>query len=203
MTVDRETLARQALFEMTPAETVGTLISQLDEGDGVTTLLFAAALDGYPGWHWAVSVAELPGDDPTVLETELMPGDGALLAPDWVPWSERLDEYRQAQAELAAAGVAVSDDLDPDAELDADDISLDDDVDDLDIDDDDLDDEDDLDDGHVLRRGGKRDGIEIDHLDDSADDEDLSDVDELPSDLFAVGEDQQDEAEAEADQDRP
>ena len=26
-----------------------------------------------------------------MLETELMPGDGALLAPDWVPWSERLD----------------------------------------------------------------------------------------------------------------
>jgi hypothetical protein len=50
-----------------------------------------------------------------------MPGEGALLAPDWVPWSERLEEYRAAQA---AAGepdeTAVLDEDDPD-DLDDDD----------------------------------------------------------------------------------
>ena len=52
---------------------------------------------GYPGWHWTVSVAELPDAAPTVLEAELLPGDGSLLAPDWIPWSERLDDYRAAR----------------------------------------------------------------------------------------------------------
>ena len=60
-------------------------------------------MGGYPGWHWTVSVAELPDEEPTVLEAELLPGDGALLAPDWVPWSERLEDYEDAQARCAAA----------------------------------------------------------------------------------------------------
>ena len=63
-------------------------------------MLFAATMAGYPGWHWTVSVAELPGEEPTVLEAELLPGDGALLAPDWVPWSERLEDYKRGRRPL-------------------------------------------------------------------------------------------------------
>lgn len=95
---EREQLAREALADVTPAGTFGDLLSETAEEDGVYTLLFAATMGGYPGWHWTVSVAELADETPTVLETELMPGEGALLAPDWVPWSERLEEYRAAQA---------------------------------------------------------------------------------------------------------
>jgi hypothetical protein len=115
---EREQRAREALAEITPAGTFGDLISDTSEGDGVNTLLFAATMGGYPGWHWTVSMAELPGETPTVLETELMPGDGALLAPDWIPWSERLEEYRAAQA---AAGEPDESALLAEADDDADD----------------------------------------------------------------------------------
>ena len=52
---------------------------------------FASRLPGYVGWYWAVTVAQVPGEDAvTVDEVVLLPGDSALLAPAWVPWQERL-----------------------------------------------------------------------------------------------------------------
>ncbi|HLM07536.1 MAG TPA: DUF3027 domain-containing protein [Blastococcus sp.] len=57
----------------------------------VVTHAFASALPGYVGWHWAVTLARVPGEDTvTVDEVVLLPGDSALLAPAWVPWHERL-----------------------------------------------------------------------------------------------------------------
>jgi hypothetical protein len=57
----------------------------------VVTHTFASALPGYVGWHWAVTLAGVPGtDEVTVDEVVLLPGDQALLAPAWVPWHERL-----------------------------------------------------------------------------------------------------------------
>ena len=57
----------------------------------VLTHTFASTLPGYVGWHWAVTVARVPGADlVTVDEVVLLPGDSALLAPAWVPWHERL-----------------------------------------------------------------------------------------------------------------
>jgi hypothetical protein len=57
----------------------------------VATHSFAATLSGYLGWHWAVTLARVPGDDAVTLdEVVLLPGDAALLAPAWVPWHERL-----------------------------------------------------------------------------------------------------------------
>lgn len=132
---ERARLAREALAEITPESTVGELLEQSTDEDGVVTLSFAATMPGYPGWHWTVSVVQLPDEAPTVLEAELLPGDGALLAPDWVPWSERLQEYRAAQA--AAAAEAGADDEDavdedaPDGE-DADDADEDEDADEFD-----------------------------------------------------------------------
>jgi hypothetical protein len=55
------------------------------------THTFASTLPGYVGWHWAVTLARVPGDDVvTVDEVVLLPGESALLAPAWVPWQERL-----------------------------------------------------------------------------------------------------------------
>jgi hypothetical protein len=57
----------------------------------VLTHTFASRLPGYTGWHWAVTVARVPGEETvTVDEVVLLPGDSALLAPAWVPWHERL-----------------------------------------------------------------------------------------------------------------
>jgi hypothetical protein len=134
-----ELLAREALHEITAVRDVGVLTGREQADDGVVTLTFEATMPGYPGWHWTVSLAEVDGLEPTVLEVELLPGDGALLAPEWVPWSVRLEEYRAAQA---AAGepdeTAAGDEHDAVDESDEDAGDEDEDDDDDDEDDDDL-----------------------------------------------------------------
>lgn len=139
-------LAREALLEVTPASTVGEAVGSIVGEDGVVTVHFATALGGYPGWRWTVSLARVEGG-PSVLETELTPGEGALLSPDWVPWADRLAEYKEAKA----AGLEGGDDSE--AGLG------DDDSDDSDDDDDD-DDTDDVDDD--LLHAGDLDGVDID-----------------------------------------
>jgi Nucleosome binding factor SPN, SPT16 subunit len=167
-----EDIARAALAEITPVETVGALLDSTVEDDGVVTLSFAASLSGYPGWHWSVSVAALPDEEPTVLEAELLPGEGALLAPDWVPWAERLEEYRAAQAAAAAEqGEEASEDDDSADESDEDDDESDEDDDESDEDDDDFEDddyEDVEDDDLVVSAGGDDEQDESD--DESGDD---------------------------------
>ncbi|NUU07660.1 DUF3027 domain-containing protein [Leifsonia sp. C5G2] len=128
-------LARQALAEITPERTIGEPLGHVVEAPGVVSLLFASLLPGYPDWRWTVTVGRTGDDEePTVLEAELMPGDGSLLAPDWVPWSERLAEYQAAQEALAAQAGETAEDGD-EAEDEDDDVE-DDDVHDLHADDD-------------------------------------------------------------------
>lgn len=146
-------LARAALLEITTADTVGEPAGSIVEPDGVITLYFETTLRGYVGWKWTVSISHGEGSSVSVLETELTPADGALLAPDWVPWSERLADYKQAQAALAAEALDDEDD-------DSDDN-------DSDFDDDDFDDDDVNDDDEALLHSGDLDGVDIDSLDDS------------------------------------
>src|SRR3954470_10191366 len=98
--LQRWDLARAALLEITDEATVGAPAGEVDEGDGVVSYLFETEMPGYPGWKWNVSVGQVEGEEPSVLEAELMPADGALLSPDWVPWSDRLDDYKAAQLAL-------------------------------------------------------------------------------------------------------
>jgi hypothetical protein len=59
--------------------------------DRVATHAFAATLPGYVGWYWAVTVARVSRSKTvTVDEVVLLPGDGALRPPPWVPWEERV-----------------------------------------------------------------------------------------------------------------
>ena len=164
-------LALAALHEITPASTVGPAAGYTAEDDGAVSLRFHTRLAGYPGWFWTVSVAVVDDSEPTVLEVELLPGDGALLAPDWVPWATRLAEYQAAQA-----AAAVDDDSDDDDDDD------DEDADDDDSDDEDSDDEDDSDDEEPKARvhAGALDGVDIaaldaTHTDDPADDDEAED----------------------------
>ena len=159
-----EDLARVSLLEITKAGTIGELIAETTDDDGVITLRFTSLQEGYPGWQWNVSLAHVEGYEPTVIEAELLPADGALLAPDWVPWSDRLADYKAAQeaAGLEADALATEDDDEDDPDDDAD------------LDDDDLDDEDDdLDDADAIPvlHGGDLDGVDIDDLDDSGDED--------------------------------
>lgn len=113
-----EPIARQALGEITRPANVGAL-RDVVVADDVATVRFATTQGGYLGWFWTVSIAVNPGLEPSVLETELMPAEGALLAPEWVPWADRLEEYLAQQALEGADDELDDDELDDD-ELDDD-----------------------------------------------------------------------------------
>ena len=164
-------LARAALLEITPESTIGEPAGTVDEAEGVVSYLFEVAMNGYPGWKWTVTVANIGEGPASVLEVEMMPAEGALLAPEWIPWADRMDDYRAAQIAL---GEAAADDSDDDESDDDDaDAADDDDDEDDESDDEDSDDEDDDDeDGDFVRptHGGDVDGVDIDQIDESDDD---------------------------------
>jgi hypothetical protein len=124
---DRSALALQALAEVTDPASVGELIEVIEPVPGVRDLVFACRLPGYVAWRWTVSTAQAGDEPPTVLEVELLPGEGALVAPPWVPWAERLAEYRRTHPDEPEDG---ADDLDDDE----DDDDLDEDLDEVDAD---------------------------------------------------------------------
>jgi hypothetical protein len=93
--------ARLAAVESAPKNGVGDFLSQIEEQENVYTFLFASKMKGYVGWTWSVSLFA-NDEDTTVSEVNLMPGDDSLVAPNWVPWSERLADYKALQAELEA-----------------------------------------------------------------------------------------------------
>lgn len=191
--------ALDALKEITPAATIGAPAGHIVEGEHVLSLLFECTMSGYPGWHWTVTLSRIDDESaPSVLEAELMPGERALLAPDWVPWSERLAEYQASQEAIAAAEADAGDDDDEaDDELDVDD---DDETDD-DFEDEDEDGEHDVHDLHP----DDLDGVDIESADESCDDADDSDDSDVDDDSAAFdGEvSEADEAESETDDDGP
>jgi hypothetical protein len=84
-------LARDALVAVVGAAQVGRHLGVQADGERIVTHLFDCADPAYTGWRWAVTVVRAPrAKAVTVDETVLLPGPGALLAPDWVPWHDRL-----------------------------------------------------------------------------------------------------------------
>jgi hypothetical protein len=85
-------VAREAAQEVADrAELVGEHLGAVAEGERLVAHRFASEAPGYRGWYWTVILARVPrGRVATVCEVELVPGDEAVLAPPWVPWSERL-----------------------------------------------------------------------------------------------------------------
>ena len=84
-------LARAAIVEGSGDDTVGEYLGVGYEDPTSATHRFLAHLPGYQGWQWAVVVASYPGSDhATVSEVVLVPGPGALLAPEWLPWDQRV-----------------------------------------------------------------------------------------------------------------
>ena len=123
-------IARDALAEIARDEHVGP--SSSAEQNGLHTVSFESMMPGYPGWNWVVTLTDGEGGELSVLEVNLLPGESALLAPDWVPWADRLEEYHRQEAERAENAVDDDDD-------DHDEIDIDDDLDGIDIDQLDLD----------------------------------------------------------------
>ncbi|MCL2535984.1 MAG: DUF3027 domain-containing protein [Nocardiaceae bacterium] len=82
--------AREALVELHEGG-VGKHLGVTAEDDCSATHRFAADLPGYYGWQWAVVVAAAPeSDHVTVSELALLPGPDALVAPEWLPWDQRV-----------------------------------------------------------------------------------------------------------------
>jgi hypothetical protein len=83
--------ARAAIVEFSGADMVGDYLGADYEDATAATHRFLAHLSGYRGWQWAVVVAAYPGADrATISEVVLVPGPTALLAPQWVPWEQRV-----------------------------------------------------------------------------------------------------------------
>ncbi|MBD8505819.1 DUF3027 domain-containing protein [Hoyosella sp. G463] len=85
-------LARAAVCEVADPSSVGEHLGIVPEAEWAASHRFVAHLPGYRGWEWNVVVAACPGSDSaTISEFALLPGRGALLAPPWVPWEDRID----------------------------------------------------------------------------------------------------------------
>jgi hypothetical protein len=127
--LEQKDFARNALIEATSKSKVGNFIEVIEEGEGLATYLFENNQKGYVGWRWSITIFQLDKSSPvTVSELLLMPGPDSLVAPDWVPWSERLADYKALQLELEkqAALDALEADDDSDDDTDDDDIDVED-----------------------------------------------------------------------------
>ena len=93
-------VARRVAREAAGAK-VGAHLGVEEDSELVVTHSFASNDPAYVGWRWAVTVTRAEGsDEVTVDEVVLLPGEGALLAPAWVPWSERIQPGDLAPGDL-------------------------------------------------------------------------------------------------------
>ena len=84
-------VARAALLEQAGADAVGEHVAVALEDDRVVTHLFECRLPGYHAWHWSVTVTRAYRQrHVTVDEVVLVPGHEAIVAPEWVPYKERI-----------------------------------------------------------------------------------------------------------------
>lgn len=107
MKANNQELALEALAESSPRGSVGAFISETEPSKGVVELKFENKMRGYAGWFWYVTLTQVDKRKPLMVsEVNLMAGEDAMLAPAWVPWAERLSEFRK---QLKAEGKASTD----------------------------------------------------------------------------------------------
>jgi len=100
-------LARSALVSDVAADAVGEHLGYEVEAERVVTHYFAARQPGYDGWRWAVAVARAArAKSVTVDEVLLLPGPDAVVAPEWVPWNERVTAEDLGPGDLLPAAPA-------------------------------------------------------------------------------------------------
>ncbi len=81
-----------AILEAGNSAFIGEHLGLIMEAENLATHLFNCTNQAYIGWQWAVTLAITPQSKSTVTVTDvvLLPGPDSLLAPPWVPWSERI-----------------------------------------------------------------------------------------------------------------
>jgi hypothetical protein len=98
-------MAREALVlevnQNQGSDLVGALIS-IETEEHLATYLYKANVPGYLDWHWAVTVAKVDEQSPaTICDVVLLPGESALLAPEWIPYKDRLQAGDLRPGDLA------------------------------------------------------------------------------------------------------
>lgn len=84
-------VARQAAVQDAGEARVGAHLEVLAEGPRVATHLFECSDPAYKGWRWSVTVARPPrARSVTIDEVVLVSGPDSIVAPEWVPFGERL-----------------------------------------------------------------------------------------------------------------
>ena len=105
--------ARAAIADMTDETSIGEHLGVVAEGAYAASHIFECRTPGYPGWYWTAILALVPGSETvTVSETALLPGEDALVAPEWVPWKDRL-----RPSDIGARDVLPKVENDPNLEL--------------------------------------------------------------------------------------
>jgi hypothetical protein len=109
--------ARTAIEGIAKASEIGDHLAARTEGDRVVTHLFESRLPGYIGWQWyAVLTRNSRSKVITVNELGLLPSEGSILAPEWVPWAERVrpEDAQEQEAQDAEAHDQESQGEEPD-----------------------------------------------------------------------------------------
>ncbi|MDO5719743.1 MAG: DUF3027 domain-containing protein [Actinomycetaceae bacterium] len=81
----------EIISEIVDERDIGEHLGYRADAERLLTHFFDCLKPGYVGWHWAITVSRFPRSKRvTVSEIDILPGKKALLAPEWVPWEERL-----------------------------------------------------------------------------------------------------------------
>lgn len=117
-TPQHQSLAEKAAKETAPAGGVGKFLGTVPEEANVESYRFESKVKGYEGWEWHVVVFEGKKPNPaTISEVVMLPGKDSIVAPDWLPWSERKAELDKSLADdSAVSDLEVPEDAEGDSE---------------------------------------------------------------------------------------
>lgn len=102
-------LARDALVESVGAADVGEHLGHQNEGERVVSHSFDCTRRGYRGWRWSVVLTRASRQKTaTVDEVVLLPGPDSIVAPEWVPYRDRVQP-----GDLGPGDLLIPEDDDP------------------------------------------------------------------------------------------
>lgn len=104
---DKQAVALELLTQTGEPGSVGEFLGESEISKGATEIRFNCTLRGYKNWYWSVVFTQVDKrKEATISEVNLLAGENALLAPPWVPWAERLSEFKR---QLKESGKAKTD----------------------------------------------------------------------------------------------
>ena len=117
-TPQHQALAEKAAKEVAPLGGVGKFLGVVEEESKIVSYRFEAKIKGYEAWEWNVVVFQGKKSSPaTVSEVVMLPGKDSIVAPPWLPWSERRAEPDKSLAsDSAVSDLVVAEEAEGDSE---------------------------------------------------------------------------------------